>query len=74
MGNRHFLIKYSIENKNYYIKDMGEGTGTFIQIEKSINLHNDFVISYGNSHMFIAILPKDELKIKFLDGPNAEKE
>lgn len=74
MGNRHCLIKYIIESKSYYIKDMCEGTGTFIQIEKSINLHNEYVISCGNSHIFISINPKNELRLKFLDGPNNEEE
>lgn len=70
MGNRHFLIKYLIEDKNYYIKDVGEGTGTFIQIDKSITLQNDFVISFGSFHMHISITPTEELKLEFLDGPN----
>lgn len=23
---------YSLENRNYYLKDMGEGTGTFVKL------------------------------------------
>jgi len=73
MGNRHLLIKYLPEDKNYYIKDMGEGTGTFIQLDKSINLQNDFIISFGSSHMHIGIAANEELKLEFLDGPGTGK-
>jgi len=73
MGNRHLLIKYLLEDKSYYIKDMGEGTGTFIQVDKSINLQNDFIISFGNSHMHIGIAANEELKLGFLDGPGTGK-
>ena len=70
MGNRHFVIEYSIESKNYYIRDSGEGTGTFIQIDKSITLQNEYVISYGSYHMFVAITNENQLILKFIDGPN----
>ena len=31
-GERHFMIKYLIEKNYYMIKDLGEGTGTFIKV------------------------------------------
>lgn len=73
MGNRHLLVKYMVESKNYYIQDMGEGTGTFIQVDKSINLQNDFVISFGSSHIHLNITPNAELKLDFVDGPSTGK-
>lgn len=73
MGNRHLLIKFFMDSKSYFLKDAGEGTGTFIQIDKSITLQNDYIISYGDSHMFIAISPNDDLQLKFIDGPNVDK-
>lgn len=73
MGNRHFLIQYLAEDKSYYLKDLGEGTGTFIQVEKSINLQSDFILSFGRSHMLVNISPNNELQLEFLDGPNTGK-
>lgn len=32
MGEKHFVIKYDVETKRYYIKDLGDGSGTFIKI------------------------------------------
>lgn len=73
MGNRHLVIQYSMENKNYYIKDAGEGTGTFIQISHPIILQNEFIISFATSHIFVIITSENELQLKFLDGPNADQ-
>lgn len=33
VGRRHFIIKYDVLKKSYYIKDTGEGSGTFIKID-----------------------------------------
>lgn len=33
-GSRHFYIKYSNDMSCYLIKDLGEGSGTFIKVEK----------------------------------------
>lgn len=31
---------YSLENRNYFLKDMGEGTGTFVKLcNPYVNLH-----------------------------------
>jgi len=32
-GKRHFMIQFSIEKNGYYIKDLGDGTGTFIKVD-----------------------------------------
>ena len=32
-GKRHFTIVFSVEKNGYYIKDMGDGTGTFIKVD-----------------------------------------
>ena len=73
MGNKHMLLKYSVEHKSYYLRDMGEGTGTFIMIDKSMVLQHGYIISYGDSHMFVIITPNSELQLKFLDGPKIDQ-
>ena len=32
-GNNHFYIKFCPEKNFYTLKDMGDGTGTFIKVE-----------------------------------------
>jgi len=73
MGNKHFMIKYSVETGSYYIKDTGEGTGTFIKIDKSLVLQHGYIISYGNCSMFVIITPGKELQLKFVDGPKLDQ-
>ncbi len=33
-GDHHFAIKYNTDKNNYSLKDLGEGTGTFIKVDK----------------------------------------
>ncbi len=63
----------SLDDKEYYIKDMGMGTGTFIKVDKDLVLKTGYIISFGDSHMVSTIKP-DKLHLKFLDGPKVEQE
>ncbi len=73
MGERHLLIKYSIEAKSYYIKDLGEGTGTFIKVECPLVLKQGHIISFGDSHMVVHLRPNGKIQLKFLDGPKTDQ-
>lgn len=33
IGKRHMVIKYNMDNKSYYIRDLGEGSGTFVRLD-----------------------------------------
>ena len=33
IGKRHLVIKYNMDNKSYYIRDLGDGSGTFVKID-----------------------------------------
>lgn len=74
MGQRHFMIKYVIESQNYFIKDMGEGTGTFVKIIQPLELKQGYIISFGESHMIISWNPQSEaITVKFLDGGKSDQ-
>jgi len=66
VGAQHCLIKYNREKKKYYLQDLGEGSGTFIKIEKELELKSGYIISFSDSHMLIHTrdpdlqLPSDE--------------
>ena len=72
MGETNLIIKYEPACKNYFIRDCGQGTGTFIKIEQSLILRQGYIISYGDSHMYINMLTEDKIQLKFLDGPKAD--
>ncbi len=33
IGKRHMVIKYNIDNKSYYLRDLGDGSGTFVKLD-----------------------------------------
>jgi hypothetical protein len=76
VGKRHFLIQYNkgrfyIEKASFFIKDMGEGLGTFIRIEKPIKLIPAYIFSFGDSHMIVHI-ENTLLTLKFIEGPKVD--
>lgn len=32
-GEQHFLIRYDHKSNQYYLRDLGKGTGTFIKVQ-----------------------------------------
>lgn len=53
IGKRHFILKYNIETKSYYLRDLGDGNGTFVRLDTPLLLKNGFIISFGDSHMVV---------------------
>lgn len=45
IGKRHMVIKYNIDNKSYYLRDLGDGSGTFIRLDYPL------VIIHANSNI-----------------------
>jgi len=33
IGKRHMVIKYNLDNKQYYLRDLGDGSGTFVRLD-----------------------------------------
>ena len=73
VGKRHLIIKYGVESKCYYMKDLGEGTGTFVKIEQSLELQQGYIISFSDTHMVINLRVNGKIQIKFLDGPKTDQ-
>ena len=78
VGNRHFLIKYLPVERKYTIRDLGEGTGTFIKLTTKQRLKDNYILSFGENHMVVQHcemvaqeLPK--ITLKFIDGPKSDQ-
>ena len=74
IGKMHFVIEYNQANECFYIKDLGEGNGTFMKIEGSHTLHNGDVLSFGTSHAGVQIQSQGQgstLTLRFFEGPRA---
>ena len=67
-GGRHFIIFYDTELNEYFLKDLGEGSGTFVKLEQELKLKNGNIISFTDNHMLISIKENDSIFIKFLEG------
>jgi hypothetical protein len=78
IGKRHFLIKYNMDTTAYYLRDLGDGNGTFVRLDNPLILKTGYIISFGDSHMFIQIMEdmsanQSKIDIKFLDGPKTDQ-
>ena len=77
IGKRHFMITFVkgsnyLDKSAYMIKDMGEGMGTFIRLDKPLRLQNNYIISFGESHVIVQI-DNLQLNLRFIDGPRTEE-
>jgi hypothetical protein len=59
IGSRHMIIKYNMDDRRYYMRDLGDGSGTFVRLDQALELRNGFIISFGYSHMAINVYERD---------------
>ena len=50
----YFVIKYISEKNSYDIKDMGDGTGTFIKINDKYTLKDNYTVCFYNTFIKIS--------------------
>jgi pSer/pThr/pTyr-binding forkhead associated (FHA) protein len=81
LGRRHLMIRFNPSSHKYYLKDLGEGSGTFVKIDIPILLKQGYIISFGESHMVTQFdqgpsqycLHRESITLKFLDGPKVDQ-
>jgi len=42
IGSRHLMIKYDPAERDYFIKDLGDGSGTFVKVEINLVSLNNY--------------------------------
>lgn len=54
-GQKHMMIKYDTSQQKYFLRDLGEGSGTFVKVPpgEGLALKNGFIISFGDTHMTV---------------------
>ena len=40
IGQRQFMIKYDLKERDYFVKDLGEGSGTFVKVDQDLVSQN----------------------------------
>lgn len=76
LGAKHLMIKYNASTSKYYLRDLGDGSGTFARIDIPVLLKHGYIISFGECHMVVNLAgeaTKPSLTVKFLDGPKADQ-
>jgi hypothetical protein len=67
---KHFQIRFDRDTKKYYIKDLGNGFGTFIKLINELKLKDNLLINIGETYMVFSFINENEnhLMIKIFTG------
>jgi hypothetical protein len=57
---RHFKIRFDTETKEYFLKDLGCGFGTFLKVRNEIVLRNNALINIGDSYIVVTFSAEEE--------------
>ena len=68
IGLMHFVIQFNRTQNAFAVKDLGQGSGTFIKIQAPLKLTTGNVIAFGESHMAVDMLLDGKIQLKFLEG------
>ena len=63
-GKRHFEIRFNKNTACYEIKDLGDGTGTFVKIVSNIMLKPGYIVSFGDVHFAVAIPTNNQSSVQ----------
>ena len=67
---RHFQIRFDKNTKKFYIKDLGNGFGTFIKLINEIKIKDNLLINIGETFLVFSYnnKEKNKLMIKIFTG------
>ncbi len=57
---RHFQIYFNLESMKYYLKDLGNGFGTFVKIQSETLLRDNSLINIGDSYLVCTMGVEEE--------------
>ena len=68
IGPKHVAIQYRKDSKKYYVKDNGSESGTYLRIDKPLELKQGYILAFGESNMAVATEEGNGISFKFLSG------
>lgn len=73
IGRKHFVFKYNPATLSYYLRDLGDGSGTFIRVKSALALKQGYIVSFSDSHLLIQLdeTNRESINIRFVEGPKA---
>ena len=67
-GKRHFVIQYDETKDSYFLKDLSDGTGTFIKVNDQLPIVENIILSFNNVHLAIMVpSPQEISEVKDLE-------
>jgi len=73
VGKVQFEIKYETDSQLYMLKDINNGTGSFVKLVQPQIIDNDYIFSFCEMHLFVYKPLKDnKIKFKFLVGEHKD--
>lgn len=59
-GRRHFVIEYEASRNVYMLKDLGDGTGTFIRVVEKRSIKKNVILSFTTLHLAVLFPNKQD--------------
>ena len=77
LSDKQFYTFYNDKTKSFHVVDSITGTGLFVQINDSLIITHDMIVSFCTDHMYLQVNDKGnqikEIKVKFLQS-NTQQE
>ena len=76
IGAHHFQVEFNPRKQVYALKDLGEGTGTFIRLDLPHYVTRPCIVSFSDSHVKVSL--QDEVQsptidLAFIEGPKKDE-
>eukprot|EP00826_Nyctotherus_ovalis_P057088 TRINITY_DN7798_c0_g1_i1.p1 TRINITY_DN7798_c0_g1~~TRINITY_DN7798_c0_g1_i1.p1 ORF type:complete len:133 (-),score=14.08 TRINITY_DN7798_c0_g1_i1:346-744(-) len=69
---KQFKIAYSLKEDKYYIQDLGHDSGTFIKIDKRLEIKQGYIITFGKYHIIMdyqtELNSRETMGLQIIDG------
>ena len=76
ISQKQFKIFYSVKDDQYYIKNLGDESGTFIRVDTKIIVKQGYMITFGKFHIVMNYKAEaiDNICIRVINGVQLESE
>lgn len=64
----HIVVQYRKDMKAYFIKDNSSELGTFLKVDKPLEIKHGYVFAFGESSMAVTKESANKIICKFLSG------
>lgn len=74
LGQRYFCITFNYKKNTYFLKDMEDGSGTFVKVVGREVLREQNIVSFGDCSFVVSFVGGVNLGVHFREGAKAGKD